>query len=94
MQDNEPVQKSLIALVASDPPKLATIDEFTIDESNAVQQAKPSKVAKQPAPTHTSSTKIPQLTGGIVSLFKKWGVRVISRKKPGKKAGLSQQFVF
>ncbi|KAI6190202.1 Major sperm protein [Aphelenchoides bicaudatus] len=61
-EDNEPIQKSLIVLVANEPPRLATLDEFTIDESNAVQASKPKKVKPTPVP---AAPKVSQLTGGF-----------------------------
>ncbi|KAI6185299.1 Major sperm protein [Aphelenchoides besseyi] len=42
-EDNEPVQKTIIICVAKEPPKLASFDDFTVDEAKTHAQPKPRK---------------------------------------------------
>ncbi|KAI6216197.1 Major sperm protein [Aphelenchoides fujianensis] len=60
-EDGEPVHRSLIVCVAKEPPKLASIDEFTIEDSAAP------KTAVQPKPRRSQAhiLKTPALTGGL-----------------------------
>ncbi|KAI6213269.1 Major sperm protein [Aphelenchoides besseyi] len=41
--DNEPIQKTIIICVAKEPAKLATFEDFTVDEAKTQAQPKPRK---------------------------------------------------